>query len=396
MPRYTDRAARLLAKADVEINGSRPWDPQFDDPEAFFRTLPSGRTLFAARQYMDRTWSCKDLEEMLFRVFRARLQGEYEKEGWLELGSLFLLSYIINPQSILRSRRVGKEHYDLGNQFYKLMLSNSDYSAANWEGIEPAGDPDKLPEAQALKKRRFFANMHLKGGERVLDIGCGWGDAMAFAVEKCGVSEAVGFTISEEQYHGCVKRWAHLGNKMKFYFADYREVDPHELGKFDCVGSIGMGEHVGEKNFRGYMRFASQCLRPGGTFAYHSIFGSGRPDGFYNTYIFPGGSLPRESVVIEAARSNRLVLEDYENFGHDYYLTCTAWKANCVRHRAAMEAVSGEMMIRMCGSFDRFWRMWADMYLDSARAGFRSRRFSVGRMVFVKGGTIGGWRRPLR
>jgi len=232
-------------------------------------------------------------------------------------------------------------------------------------------DAKNLDEAQEHKLDLICRKLQLKAGDRVLDIGCGWGGFAKFAAEKYGVS-VVGVTISKEQV--ALAQENCKGLDVEIRLMDYRAM-PQKLGQFDKVVSIGMFEHVGPKNYRAYMRAAEQCLKDDGLFLLHTIGRSGQiagADPWIDKYIFPNGILPSMHDIVHASRS-LFTIEDWHNFGADYDKTLMAWCANFEKAWPQLEPAYGP----------RF-RFRFRYYLLSCAAAFRARDIHLWQIVLTK------------
>jgi cyclopropane-fatty-acyl-phospholipid synthase len=177
----------LLACADIRINGARPWDIQVHDPRFFSRVLASG-TLGFGESYMDGWWDCDALDEMCYRAIGAGL----EKRFVVRLPNVWALltALLVNQQTARRSRKVGRVHYDLSNDFFEAMLDpNMQYSCALF------AEGDDLASAQLRKLDWICERLRLRPGLRLLDIGCGWGGLARYAARQYGC-QVVGITIS--------------------------------------------------------------------------------------------------------------------------------------------------------------------------------------------------------
>ena len=291
MSRAQDVMTNLLAFADIRINGARPWDIQVHDRRFFSRVLASG-TLGFGESYMDGWWDCDALDEMCYRAIRAGL----EKRFAFRLPNVwaFLTALIVNQQTPRRSRKVGRVHYDLSNDFFEAMLDpNMQYSCALF------AEGDDLASAQLRKLDWICERLRLRPGLRVLDIGCGWGGLARYAARHYGC-QVVGITISREQFR-YAQRWCR-GLDVEIQLRDYREVTE----QFDRVVSVGMVEHVGYKNYRTYMRAAARSLGEDGLFLCQGICGNFsrvHTDPWIKRYIFPNSMLP--SVAQLDARCGR-------------------------------------------------------------------------------------------
>ena len=260
-----------------------------------------------------------------------------------------------------RSRANVKHHYDIGNDLYRLFLDEDmQYSCAYW----PRADMT-LEEAQAAKKAHIAAKLALAPGQRVLDIGCGWG-GMAITLAKLEKVEVLGITLSEEQLALARERAAAAGvaDRVTFELIDYRDLAAREAGRFARIVSVGMFEHVGAPNFETFFRAAANLMTADGVMLLHTIGRFGRPgstDAFTRKYIFPGGYIPALSETLAASEKSRLIVTDVETLRLHYALTLRQWYARTLAHEAEIVAMMG----------DRFFRMWC-FYLAGATAAFES------------------------
>lgn len=358
----------LFARADIRIDGGRPWDLHIHNQRFFPRVLAGG-TLGFGEAYMDGWWDCDAMDDMCCRAARAHLVERLPVN--FKTAAAALAAVVFNLQTLRRARRVAEVHYDLGNDFFAAMLGpDLQYSCAYFR------DTDHLAQAQQQKMDLICRKLGLQPGQCVLDIGCGWGGFAKYAAERYGCA-AVGITISrEQQIHAAA---ACRGLPVEIRLQDYRDV----TGVFDRVVSVGMMEHVGYKNYRAFMAAAARCLREEGLFLCHTIGGNVsqvRTDPWIDRYIFPNSMLPSPAQVARAAES-LFVLEDVHNFGVDYDRTLLAWEQNFRAAWPQFRADYGE----------RFFRMWR-FYLLSAAGAFRARDIDLFQFVFSKGGVPGGYK----
>lgn len=367
--RFEQRVVNLLAEADVRIDGDRAWDLHVHDPRLYASVLAQG-SLGLGESYMEGGWDAVSLDGFLHHVLEARLDERVHGAG--ELWDA-LRAWVTNPQTRSRSREVGRRHYDLGNDLYRVMLGKRlVYSCAYWR------QADNLDDAQAAKLDLVCRKLRLQPGMRVLDIGCGWGEALKFAAERYGIS-GVGVTISGEQ--AAYARELCAGLPIDIRLQDYRELDEG----FDAVFSLGMFEHVGVKNYRTYFETVRRVLPSHGLFLLHSI-GTNRSvaktDPWIARYIFPNSMLPSAAQITQASEG-LFVLEDWHNFGTDYDRTLQAWRDNVERAWDTLDARYDE----------RFRRMWR-FYLAASMATFRSRRSQLWQLVLSPHGVPGGYVAP--
>lgn len=363
--RYRAAVESFLEGSEVAIDGRRPWDIQVRD-EAFFERVLAQGSLGVGESYMDGQWDCQQLDEMLFRVFRAQAESRLPsfRQVWAAIGAR-----LRNPQSPVRAFKVGQHHYDIGDDLYERMLdARMIYSCAYWPTART------LDEAQEAKLDLVCRKLRLQPGMQVLDIGCGWGGAARFAAERYGVS-VTGVTVSKNQAATAARRSA--GLPIKILLQDYRSL----TGKFDRIYSLGMFEHVGFRNYHTYFDTARRLLHEDGLFLLHTI-GSNTSqeanDPWIERYIFPNSLLP-SVAQITAAVEGLFVVEDWHSFGPDYDRTLMAWYE---RFNASWPQLADKYG-------ERFRRMW-EFWLLSSAAAFRSRRIQLWQMLFAPRGVPGG------
>jgi len=269
-------------------------------------------------------------------------------------GRLVRRAYQYNP--VPRARRNVAHHYDLSDQLYELFLDRDrQYSCAYF-----SSPGDDLDTAQRNKKRHIASKLLLAPGQKVLDIGSGWGGLALYLAQECDV-EVTGLTLSEEQHKVATRRAAQAGlaDRVRFYLRDYRE----ETGRYDRIVSVGMFEHVGLNQYPTFFRTLSRLLEPDGVALLHSI---GRKDGpgttnpWLRKYIFPGGYSPALSEVVPEVERARLWITDIEILRLHYAETLRAWRRRFEQNRDRIRALYDE----------RFCRMW-EMYLVGAELAFR-------------------------
>lgn len=349
----------LLERADIALNGDRPWDIRVKNPQLFQRVLMKGSLGFG-EAYMDGWWESQSLDQLVARLLRSRLDEKFKS---LIAFTDLLKARLLNRQSSRRAYMVGKDHYDIGNDLYQLMLdSRMIYSCGYWKNAKT------LEEAQREKLDLTCRKLHLKPGQKVLDVGCGWGGTARYMAEHYDV-EVVGITISEEQAKLARERCR--GLPIEIRVQDYRSVS----GLFDRIVSIGMFEHVGYKNFRTYFKKLSELLHDDGLFLLHTIGGNTpakKTDPWIERYIFPNGVIP-SSQQISSAFEGSFVLEDWHNFGHDYDKTLMAWYDNFINSWSHLQHKYNE----------RFKRMWT-YYLLASAGSFRARENQLWQIVLAK------------
>jgi cyclopropane-fatty-acyl-phospholipid synthase len=264
-----------------------------------------------------------------------------------------------------RDRRAVRYHYDAGNDFFALFLDPSmTYSCAYFKG-----GAQTLQDAQQAKLDLVCTKLDLQDGERILDVGCGWGSFAIHAASNYGV-DVLGVTLSEQQVKlGRERvREAGLQDKVQLRVADYRELAG---GQFDAISSIGMVEHVGEERIDLYMSTLSELLRPGGRLLNHGIaklmdFDTKDEGAFSERFVFPDGVPLPLSRIVQAMERTGLVVSHVEGLPEDYAETLRYWIA-------AYEERYGEA-VRLAG--EERARVWK-LYLRAARAGFTTGWASV-------------------
>ncbi|MFW5926986.1 MAG: cyclopropane fatty acyl phospholipid synthase [Wenzhouxiangella sp.] len=363
-----DQVAELLRAADIELDGGRPWDVQVHDERLFRRVLAEG-SLGAGESYMDGWWDADKLDEFFTRVQRARLDREIRTPSTL---FQVLLSKLVNRQNRRRSRQVAEQHYDLSNRLYEAMLGPTMQYTCAYYGAD--GSLSTLDEAQRAKLALIADKLHIEPGMRVLELGGGFGELARYLAAEHGC-EVVSYNISRQQVD--YARRLCEGLPVDIRRQDYREAGA-EQGEYDRVVSIGLMEHVGPRNYRGFFELIRARLKAGGLALVHTIGGNvsrNMADPWITKYIFPGGVIPSEAQITQA-KEGLFVLEDWHNFGPDYDRTLQAWEANFLE--AWPELKESE------GLDERFYRMWR-YYLNCSAGAFRARGLNLWQMVFSRG-----------
>ena len=266
-----------------------------------------------------------------------------------------------------RDQKVVSYHYDVSNDFYALWLDRAMvYSCAYFKSPD-----DDIDTAQAQKLDYICRKLRLRRGERLLDIGCGWGGLILHAVQHYGV-RALGITLSQHQFDLANQRIreASLSDHCAVKLCDYREVD--EPGAYDKLVSVGMVEHVGKGMLPEYFRQAFRLLRPGGVFLNHGIGQAGNhpaPDKptFTSLYVFPDGELVPIGTMLQTAEEAGFEVHDVENLREHYVLTLRQWVRRLEAHAERARQIAGEIKYRiwrlyMAGSAYQFRKGWLDLY----------------------------------
>jgi cyclopropane-fatty-acyl-phospholipid synthase len=359
----------LFEQAGIQIGGSAPHDIRVLDRRFYSRVLGDG-SLGLGEAYIDGWWECDAVEEMIVQLIRAEIHNKIRLSPRLVVENV--KARMLNMQRPNNAYH-NIAHYDLGNELFEHMLGPTmAYSCGYWRNAQ------NLDDAQRAKFDLICRKLMLQPGERLLDIGCGFGTLARHAAENYGV-HVVGITIAREQHAYAQKVCA--GLPIDILLLDYRELP--SLGPFDKIVSVGMFEHVGVKNYRHYLELAASALPDGGLFLLHTI-GTGvsrmTGDGYLNKYIFPNGVLP-SPTNLGRALEGVFVVEDWHNFGHDYFPTFMAWHANFQRYVASDGYPHDE----------RFTRMWT-YFLKLFGASFKSRiSCQLWQLVLSKRGVPDGY-----
>ena len=359
----------LLQHADIRVDGDRPWDLRVRDARLFDRILAEGN-LGAGEAWMDGWWEVVRLDEFFYRVVRAGLESRLRKPVTL---ARLLFARLVNPQSRRRSRSVAEQHYDLSNRLYQAMLGPTMQYTCAYYGAD--GAERELDRAQRAKLALVAAKLHLEPGMKVLELGSGFGELARYLAAEHGC-EVVSYNISRRQVE--FARELCQGLPVDIRLRDYRDA-AGLTESFDRVVSVGLMEHVGPRNYRGFFGLVRERLKQGGLALVHTIGGNvsrDRADPWINKYIFPGGVIP-SVAQLSAANEGLLVLEDWHNFGPDYDRTLMAWDANFVA--AWPELRESERLD------ERFYRMWR-YYLLSCAGAFRARGLQLWQLVLSRDG----------
>ncbi|MDO7802262.1 cyclopropane-fatty-acyl-phospholipid synthase family protein [Pediococcus acidilactici] len=263
-----------------------------------------------------------------------------------------------------------QNHYDIGNDFYKLWLDPTmTYSCAYFES-----DQDSLETAQMNKVRHIIRKLNPQPGKTLLDIGCGWGTLMLTASKEFNL-KVVGVTLSQEQYDLVNQRIQEegLSGVAEVRLQDYRELGDE---KFDYITSVGMFEHVGKENLGIYFDNVAKYLKDDGVALIHGITRQqgGANNGWLNKWIFPGGYVPGLVENIEHIVNSGLQIDDLEPLRRHYQRTTEIWDANFNKHRDEVREMFDE----------KFVRMW-DLYLQACAASFESGNIDVIQYLLTKG-----------
>ena len=347
------------------------------DP-TMYRTVALGGSVGVGESWMDGLWECDDLVALVRIFVRNRALLDRMETGFARLGGWLLRALHAGRRNTRSgSRRNIAEHYDLGNALFRLFLCEDlMYSSAIF-----ADEDEPLEVASRRKLDRICTKLALAPGERVVEIGTGWGGFAIHAARDYGVHVTT-TTISAEQHALATQRVAEagLGDRVTVLDRDYRDLD----GRYDKLVSIEMIEAIGPSFLPTYFEKCAALLEPHGmalvqaiTIEDHRYVQAVRSVDFIKRFIFPGSFIPSVGAMLDAvARASDLRLYNLEDIGPSYAITLRRWRE---RFRANLAQV------RMLGYSERFVRMW-EYYLCYCEGGFLERSIGDVQMLFVKPG----------
>jgi cyclopropane-fatty-acyl-phospholipid synthase len=344
------------------------------------RRLFTGGDIGFAQAWIDGDCSSLDLTALI-RLAARNLHGlGVASQGSFLPRLAFRLQHLLNNNTRRGSARNIIAHYDLGNDFFRIWLDEAMvYSSAVWDGVTKS-----LEAAQSRKIERVLNLLDVRNGERILEIGCGWG-TLAVRLAEAGAARVTGLTLSPAQLDFVRARATARGStsQLDFRLQDYRDVD----GRYDRIVSIEMAEAVGEAWWPTYFGKIARCLEPGGravlqviTIAEEHFDEYRRTVDFIQRYIFPGGCLPSKTVLQQQFERAGLRLVSHESFGLSYARTLAEWQR---RFHARWPEIAA------LGFDDRFRRLW-DYYLSYSAAGFLEGVTDVGLYCVEHGNSPAG------
>ena len=335
-------------------------DPELEFPEAYMRNeiIIENATM----------------KEFLMDLVRNLGRNEITTAGAIIKRIYQAYRTFTNFNLIGKSKKNVEHHYDIGGsrgeKLYDMFLDKKHrlYSCAYWkQGTKT------LEEAQQNKIDHIIKKLDIKEGEKVLEVGCGWG-GMAFEIAKQKGCEITGISLSKNQIEYCKKKAKELGvdNQVKFELIDYREID----GKYDKIYSVGMFEHVGRKFYNTFFKSMNKLLKENGIFLLHTIGVVDKPtpsNRFINKYIFPGGICPSLSQIINPIEKTGLIVSDIETLIRHYDKTLECWLERFTDKKKEIKDLFDE----------KFIKMW-EFYMASCAAAFRYRDLVVFQLQIVK------------
>ncbi|MBD8873697.1 cyclopropane-fatty-acyl-phospholipid synthase family protein [Rhodanobacter sp. DHB23] len=355
------------------------------DP-GFYRALATHGSVGAGEAYMDGLWHCDDLVGLIRLLVRNRDLLDGMETGWARLGGMALRAWhALQRNTPSGSRRNIAAHYDLGNDFFGLFLSSDlMYSSALWEGAD-----DTLEAASVRKLDAICRRLALQPGDRVIEIGTGWGGFALHAARHYGCHVTT-TTISREQHVLASERVAAAGlqDRVTLLLKDYRDLE----GSYDKLVSIEMVEAIGAEYLDVYFAKLGALLKPDGlallqaiTIEDHRYAQALKSVDFIKRHVFPGSFIPSVSAMLAAkTRASNLGLIALQDFGDSYARTLHAW-------RERFMARLGE--VRAQGFDERFIRRW-EFYLAYCEGGFRERSIGVAHLLLAKPGYRRGSAEP--
>ena len=348
---------KLLKK---ELNWKLVLNPDLNFPEAYMR----GEIEFENGSLLD----------FLNMAFENIGHGEINISGYIVKKILHAWRFITNYNLPGRSKFNAQSHYDIGGakgeSLYDLFLDKKhrQYSCAYFKK-----DDESLEDAQQNKLNHIIRKLDIKPGQRVLDIGCGWG-GMVYEIARQSQCEVTGISLSENQINYCKKKAKEfkLDNQVNFELCDYREVK----GKYQRLVSVGAFEHIGKKFYKTFFKKVHNIMTDNGICLLHTI-GSVDPPGstqpFIQKRIFPGGIVPSLSDLISPIEKTGLILADCETLIHHYDKTLKAWLDRFLKNKEKAKFLYNK----------EFVRMW-EFYLASCSAAFKFRDLVVYQLQLVK------------
>ncbi len=335
-------------------------DPELEFPEAYMRNEIKIENA--------------SLKEFLMELVKNLGRREVSSASLMSKKIFQLWRYLSNFNLPGKSRKNVEHHYDIGGEkgekLYDFFLDRKHrlYSCAYWKD-----DTKNLEEAQQNKIDHIIKKLDIKKGQKILEIGCGWG-GMAFEIAKQKGCEVTGISLSKNQINYCKKKAKELGldNQVNFDLLDYREIN----GQYDRIFSVGMFEHVGKKFYKAFFESINKLMKENGIFLLHTIGVVDKPtppNKFINKYIFPGGVCPSFSQIIQPLEKTGLIVADTETLIRHYDKTLENWLERFLSKKKEVKDLFDE----------KFVRMW-EFYLASCAAAFRYRDLAVFQLQIVK------------
>ena len=335
-------------------------DPELEFPEAYIR----GEIIIENAS----------LKEFLMDLVKNLGRREVNSASYISKRIFQLWRYLSNFNLPGKSRKNVEHHYDIGGakgeKLFDILLDKTHrlYSCAYWKN-----ETKTLEDAQQNKIDHIVKKLDIKPGNKILEVGCGWG-GMAFEIAKQKGCEVTGISLSKNQIQYCKDKSKELGldNQVNFQLADYREIQ----GKYDRIYSVGMFEHVGKKFYKAFFEAMNRLMKDDSKFLLHTIGVVDKPtppNKFINRYIFPGGACPSFSQIIKPIEKTGLIVADTETLIRHYDKTLISWLERFMAKKDLVKDMFDE----------KFVKMWS-FYLASCAAAFRYRDLVVFQLQIVK------------
>ncbi len=349
-----------------DLSSALSADIKVDNPKFYLNIILGGSSALG-EAHMNKDFYSKNLTNLIELAAR-NINLIYKFSGSIKLQTIknfFKRLFSSNTKS--KSKKNISQHYDLGNEFFSIWLDKTlTYSSAIF------GDKiNNLEDAQKNKYQKLINLLNFKSGDRVLEIGCGWGGFSEYLAKKYEVLVDC-ITISKKQYEYSKKRIFEKGlnNKVNVKFLDYRDLN----SKYDKIASIEMIEAVGDKYLNDYFKIIKNSLKPNGKAAIQGIIIKDdlferykNNEDFIQKFIFPGGFLPSLDLIKNISKNNHLKLEKINSYSNDYAITLSTWRDNFL---------STWDKIAPLGFDDYFKRMW-EFYLSYCEAGFKAKNIDL-------------------
>ena len=308
--------------------------------------------------------------DFLNMIFENIGRGEINTYGYIMKKFIHAWRFLTNYNLPGRSKKNVKHHYDIGEELYDLFLDKKhrQYSCAYF-----LKDEESLEDAQQNKINHIIKKLNLKSGQKVLDIGCGWG-GMAFEIARQSKCEVLGISLSENQINYCKNKAKEMNmdNQVQFELLDYREVK----GKFHRVVSVGAFEHFGKKFYKTFFRKVKEIMTNDGICLLHtigSVDSPTSPQTWIQKRIFPGGIVPSLSELVKPIEKTCLIISDCETLIHHYDKTLKIWLERFLKNKEKAKSLYNK----------EFVRMW-ECYLSMCSAAFKFRDLVVYQLQLVK------------
>jgi cyclopropane-fatty-acyl-phospholipid synthase len=369
-----DKAAEVVIGtffeyAGVKVSESDDGADMIVSDPSFYRDVFAKGSLGLGDSYVAGKWDSRHIDEIIYRVLS---RGVYQKLAPVWGIANEIKRRVMNLQSMEGSREVIERHYDLPAEFYAQFLdSHFQYTCGRFEGT------DDLEEAQKIKMDNICKKLGLKAGDKVMDVGGGWGGLARFMAEEYGAEPTV-VTLSHEQARYIKENH---GEKVNVELCDYREIPGSYAGRFDAVTAVGILEHIGHKNYPEFMRVLAENLKKGGRALVHSLYSptlSTAQNPWVDKHIFPNGEIaPRSSikdalsVVLDSVEGS--AYPSFEDITRHYPLTLHAWK-----NKLEVARASGKVKMS-----EQEYRKWIYYFMCFAGA-IKAEHVRVGQFLYEK------------